>query len=93
MKRKVFNLVLLLAVGLIGGTTKNADYSCYEFFCKTPEYSTLEALNESFSVFVNIVLAFGNKTYAKDDLKNINVHKMVLHYAPTLITSWQDPRL
>ena len=50
-------------------------------------------MNESFSVFVNIVLAFGNKTYANDDLKNIDVHKMVLHYAPTLIISWQDPRL
>ena len=94
MKRKVlFNLVLLLAVGLIGGQTKNANYSCHEFFCTTAKYSTLEALNESFSVFVNIVFAIGNKTYAKDDLKNINVHKMVLHYAPTLIISWQDPRL
>ena len=75
-----------------GNTTKN---TCYENICIPHDYNPKRPPVNSYqcTVYMNIEIHSGNATRSEVGLRSIDVHKMMLTYAPRIIIAWQDPRL
>ena len=75
--------------------TCNLEYNNYFHpLCIPKGYNKFDAPSKNLKVFANVVLATRKeKTEHYNDLKNIDIHKMVLTYAPRLVLSWYDERL
>ena len=73
----------------------NLEYNNYFHpLCIPKGYNKFDAPSKNLKVFANVVLATRKeKTEHYNDLKNIDIHKMVLTYAPRLVLSWYDERL
>ena len=71
----------------------NDNFWYYDPICIPKNYDPTKApIFGNFSVHTNIVLATRNSKYY-NSLKHIDVHKMMLTFAPIIAVSWVDIRL
>ena len=66
----------------------------YHPICGPKDYNKNKPPSKYHKVFLNIALATQNASVINyNDLKHIDVHKMMFTFVPKLVMSWQDPRL
>ena len=66
----------------------------YYPICWPRDYNKNKPPSKNHKVFLNVALATQNTSVINyNDLKHIDVHKMMIIYVPKLVMSWQDPRL
>ena len=90
----IFLSILSSAKGSCWCMTDN-NFWYYPPVCIPKSYDSTKApIIANFSVHTNIALATRNNTTNHyNDLKNIDVHNMMLTYAPRIVVSWIDIRL
>ena len=90
-------MIIMIMVEVHGNeiNENNANSTCYENICIPHDYNPKQMpfSSNQFSVFMNIQIHSGNLTRSEEGLQSIDVHKMMLTYAPRIMIAWQDPRL
>ena len=92
----VIELMILLSVHGNETYKNDSKITCYENICIPHDYDPqkMPVNSYDFTVYVNIqIIHSGNSTRSKEGLQSIDVHKMILTYAPRIIIAWHDARL
>ena len=98
----IFSTTVIIELMILSSVHANETYkndskiTCYENICIPHDYDPqkMPVHSYDFSVYVNIeIIHSGNSTRSKEGLQSIDVHKMMLTYAPRIMIAWQDPRL